>query len=423
MSLAGKTILFVGGGRESLPAIRRFAELGGRPVALDLDPNCPAARAGFPLISESTRNSSAAVRGALQFHKTTRRIDGVMSVGAEVAITVATIADALGLPGLPLSAAIRGSNKWLTKSLLADAGVRVPFGALARNLKHCLDIAAQHEGPWVIKPVDSRGSRGVFYVNDEIELAQFFPASLAESQSGAVVIESYISGPQYSSETLVVEGKPFTLGISERNYELFEQTRPSFVENGGQLSREIFEAFNFRVTHDVTKIIEALGLESGSIKGDLVAGPDGEIFWLELAVRPSGGYFCTHEIPQNTGVDFVAALCKLAVGQVPSEDELCPSRWKPIAQRYLFTGSSIPVKRLESNPKFSEDVLAVELFPEHDGVPRSSGVEKIRKVAMVICTGIDVPASVVNCERAINKISESWGIHDGLDKTFSRLSR
>ena len=36
---------------------------------------------------------------------------------------------------------------------------------------------------------------------------------------------------------------------------------------------------------------------------------------IELAARLSGGFFCTREIPLNTGVDFVGAAIKLALGE------------------------------------------------------------------------------------------------------------
>ena len=36
---------------------------------------------------------------------------------------------------------------------------------------------------------------------------------------------------------------------------------------------------------------------------------------IELAARLSGGFFCTREIPLNTGVDFVGDAIKVALGE------------------------------------------------------------------------------------------------------------
>jgi biotin carboxylase len=57
---------------------------------------------------------------------------------------------------------------------------------------------------------------------------------------------------------------------------------------------------------------------------------------IELAARLSGGYFCTHEIPLNTGVNFVGHAIELALGQSPAERDLRPRFQQPVAQRYLF---------------------------------------------------------------------------------------
>jgi hypothetical protein len=53
--------------------------------------------------------------------------------------------------------------------------------------------------------------------------------------------------------------------------------------------------------------------DEGDIKGDIVVHK-GEPYVIELAARLSGGFFCTREIPLNTGVDFIGAAIKIALG-------------------------------------------------------------------------------------------------------------
>jgi len=57
---------------------------------------------------------------------------------------------------------------------------------------------------------------------------------------------------------------------------------------------------------------------------------------IELAARLSGGFFCTREIPLNTGVDFIGAAIKVALGENVSEAEMTPRQSVPVVQRYVF---------------------------------------------------------------------------------------
>jgi biotin carboxylase len=78
-----------------------------------------------------------------------------------------------------------------------------------------------------------------------------------------------------------------------------------------------------------------MGVREGVVKGDVVLH-QGRAFLIELAARLSGGYFCTHEIPLSTGVDFVGCAIRLALGEKVSADELVPRFQRCISQRYLF---------------------------------------------------------------------------------------
>ena len=64
----------------------------------------------------------------------------------------------------------------------------------------------------------------------------------------------------------------------------------------------------------VARAAAALGVTDGTVKGDIVVH-DGEPYVIELAARLSGGFFCTREIPLNTGVDFVGCAIRVALGE------------------------------------------------------------------------------------------------------------
>ena len=80
--------------------------------------------------------------------------------------------------------------------------------------------------------------------------------------------------------------------------------RPIFIENGGDLPSHLPPEIQAKVKALVARAAMALGIVNGTVKGDIVVH-NGEPYVIELAARLSGGFFCTREIPLNTGVDFV----------------------------------------------------------------------------------------------------------------------
>ena len=85
----------------------------------------------------------------------------------------------------------------------------------------------------------------------------------------------------------------------------------------------------------IQKTADSLSIKNGVLKGDIVIHKN-EPYIIEVALRLSGGYFCSHEIPLNTGVDLVGAAILQCLGEKINPDDLKPKFNKPVAQRYLF---------------------------------------------------------------------------------------
>ena len=128
------------------------------------------------------------------------------------------------------------------------------------------------------------------------------------------------------------------------------------IENGGQLPSHLSPVSKEAVCELVQHAASSLGIRNGVVKGDIVLC-EGQPFVIELAARLSGGYFCTHEIPLNTGVDLVGAAIRQALGESIDPVDLLPRFQRPVAQRYWFP-----------EPGIVQDVQGVECFSEHPNV-------------------------------------------------------
>jgi biotin carboxylase len=330
------TILVVSGGVEAVPGIRRARELGLHVVVSDGSPDAPGLRAADDRLLTSTYDVAATVAAARRYDREVRPLDGVLCIASDVPVTVAAVAAALDLPGVPLEAARRSSDKLAMKRRLAEHGVAVPWFAEAPTAADLRRHVAAQGYPLVVKPLDSRGARGVLLLRDgRVDPEWAHAAARRESPSGRVMVEHFLAGPQVSTESLVLDGVAHTVALIDRNYELLERFAPHVIEDGGELPSRLPAGTQAAVRELIQRAVEAFALHTGVVKGDVVVC-EGRPYVIEIALRLSGGYQCTHEIPLATGVDFVGHAIRVALGETPAPADLRPRRSVGVAQRWLF---------------------------------------------------------------------------------------
>jgi biotin carboxylase len=398
-----KTLLVVSGGREAVPGIRQAQALGLHVVVSDGDATAPGFAVADDALVASTYDAEATVAAASHYHRTVRPIDGVVCIAADVPVAVAAVAKALGLPGIPVEVARRAVDKLEMKRKFAEDGVPVPWFAPVESADALREVAAERGYPLIVKPADSRGSRGVVRLTPDVDLGWAYAQAVEHSPTRRVLVEEFLTGPQVSTESIVVDGVAYTPGFSDRNYELLERYAPHVIENGGDLPSHLSSDVQRAVCDLVDRAAASLGVVDGVVKGDIVVH-DGKPYVIELAARLSGGYFCTHEIPLNTGVSTLAANVRLALGERLSPAELQPRFLRGVAQRYLFPrpGRVVRVDGVEHArelPGVEELVVAVrpgDLVAAPTAAPARAG--------MVIATGSSRGEAARRAEQAIAAI-------------------
>jgi biotin carboxylase len=331
-----RTLLVVGGGTEAIAGIERAHEMGLHVVVSDGSPSATGLLAADDRLLASTYDVDATVAAARGYRREVGRIDGVICIASDVPLTVASVACELGLPGITLDAARLTSDKLAMKQTLVEHGVNVPWFAPAATATDLCAHVAEQGYPLVVKPVDSRGARGVLLLRDErTDLGWAHETALRESRSGRVMVERFIDGPQISSESLIVDGVAHTIGLADRNYEFLDRFAPHVIENGGEMPSRLAQDARAAVCDVIQRSVSAFGVSAGVIKGDIVMHA-GSPYVIEVALRLSGGYLCTYEIPLSTGVDLVGEAIRIALGETPSEEDLQPRSDVGVAQRWMF---------------------------------------------------------------------------------------
>lgn len=417
--LAGKRLLVVGGGAEAVPGLLRLRALAARLAVSDRDRAAPGFAVAEERLLASTYDADATVAAARALHRRWP-VDGVLCIAADVPLTVARVAHALGLPGLSLAAAALASDKLAMKRALAAAGVPVPAFRSVESLRDLRDGVAALGPQVVLKPVDGRGARGVLRLGPGCDLEWALAAARAASPSGRVMLERFVAGPQLSSESFVANGAIATPGLADRNYALLERTAPYVIEDGG-LQPSVFTNESGAAVDDVMlRAAAAMGIESGILKGDLVLDPERGPVVVEVAARLSGGSFCTRTIPLSTDVDLVAAVARHAVGLALDLDALRPRSMRPVANRYFLPppGRIASIDGVAAAARM-RGVAHVELAVRPGDVVRPL-VDHTCRAGSVIATGESAAQAIRRAEAAVATVRFQIEAREEPDAALSR---
>ena len=330
-----KTIWIVGAGVEAIPGIKLAKKLGLNVIVSDGNPNAPGLKFADKSIITSTYDVEGTVNAAHEYHLNVNHIDGVICIATDVPLTVASVAEKLNLPGITTETARKCSDKFLMKEALLAGGIPISWFSLVKSVSELRSIISEQGLPLVIKPVDSRGARGVIRITPSLDLEWAFEYVKSFSPTSRVMVEEFLEGQQYSTESIIMNKKSITPGFAERNYEFLEELSPYIIENGGQQPAKIDKKELDSIVNLVEKSSSVLGISNAISKGDIVMTKDGPKI-IEIAPRLSGGYFSSDQIPLATGIDITKISICLSLGEKINKDTLHFSQQKAVAIRYFF---------------------------------------------------------------------------------------
>ena len=396
-----RCLWIIGGGVEAVPSVRRAREMGLCVVVADGNPAAPAFELADATVVVSTYDEDGMARRAAAFNAGERRVDGVFSASADVPRTVARVAETLRLPGISRATADLAADKLAMKRHLRAAGIAVPdFWPVetVEELGACLDRAG---GRLVIKPVDSRGARGVLQLRPGSDLARALGHARAQSPTSRVMAEAFVPGPQFSTESVLIAGEGRTPAMIDRNYARLDEFAPFMIEDGGSQPSFLPPAATAPVARLAEAAGRALGIETGTVKGDLVLGPEGPVV-IEMAARISGGWMATDQIPLHSGVDFIGIAILLALGEPVDIAEAEAKAGGPAtAIRYFFPPPGL-VRAIEFDRGLVEQSwvrrFSLTLAPG-DRIPPVT--DHTRRAGFVLVTGADRAEAIARAEAVI----------------------
>lgn len=328
-------LLIIGAGREAVPGLHHLRELGYKLFVVDGAYDAPGlAYADHSLIA-SVYNPSEVIHRLKQHSTLAKQAEGVMAMACDAVRTVAEVARLLSIPGPTVETARLATDKLAMKQRLREHGIAVPDFWEIYSAGELKELCRQQGFPLIIKPVDSRGARGVIRLNNDVDLCWAFQQAIAHTTQPLVLVERWIDGPQLSTESVVWDDSSLLCAVADRNYERLDETFPYVIEDGGRTPSRYSPELDETLDHLLRQTAHAIGLRRGTIKGDVVLTQAGPMI-IEVAARLSGGDFSTITIPEVYGIDIVGLAARVAVGERPPLESIRPKAKCFQANRFLF---------------------------------------------------------------------------------------
>jgi biotin carboxylase len=307
----GLRLLCLPGGRWQVPVIQVAQQMGLVVICADGTPNAP----GFLVADEAMQVRLQDVASLVRIGRE-RRVDAVMTEQTDFAVPiVAQVAAELGLKGLPVDVARAATHKGRMRESAAAAGIRQPAFRICRTADEAVRAVAELGLPVFCKPADGQSSRGVSRLEEASDSAiqDAFARAHAASQVGETIFEQFIEGTEATVEGFVVDGRPTTLAISDKEHYADLPGVARTLTWPGDFPPEVAG----RIARACEATVRALGIPFGITHGEFLIDAKGQPWLVEMAARGGGTRIASHIVPAVCGFEPTPALISILLGETP----------------------------------------------------------------------------------------------------------
>ena len=301
-----RVLVFLGASSDQAPSYRAARDLGFYIIGVDGNPLAFAFKFADETHTISVRDHES-IRRVLEG----RRVDGFYSQASDAArLSEFHLTRAFGVERrVSIESVKASSDKAFFVNALKSAGLpyqRQVAGESAADLRE--QVASWHL-PFVVKPNDSSGSKGVRIIESLAELGDAFDAAKRFSLSETVLCEELVLGQHYSVDAFIRDHRPEFMTVSRKTLTDPPMMVPLHYVMPAGVPAELEE----RLEASVSRICDALSIAAGPITCDVVVKDDGEIYFIEMGAR-AGGNAISLMMERAYASDFVRASVGLSAG-------------------------------------------------------------------------------------------------------------
>jgi len=303
-----KKILFLGGAYAQIPILDEAKKMGFYIITCDYLPDNP----GHKIADEYHNVSTTDMKGVLSLAKRVKP-DFVVAYASDPAAPVAAfVSDKLGLPGNPYNSVRILSEKDLFRKYLKDNGFVTPEIIQMTEKDNTGKKLCAFKFPYIIKPTDSSGSKGVSIVSNVNEISNAINLAYKFSRNKRIIAEEFIDNKlaDIHGDGFIVDGELIFSSLGDHIYN--SKANPFNPIGTTWPSSQSSDVIN-KIEIDVARIIKGTGFRNGPVNIEARVNSKGIHYIMEIGPR-SGGHFVPNAIHYSTGFNMVKATLDALIG-------------------------------------------------------------------------------------------------------------
>ncbi|MBS4215103.1 MULTISPECIES: ATP-grasp domain-containing protein [Neobacillus] len=363
-----RTIVFIetnksGSSREAIKAAER---LGYFTVLLTNRKNFIYQRTEFPdvhqMILVELSDYDKLKKNLVKLQKQGKQIKGILSFVDSFVHVAAALSEEFCHNVVSADPILKMENKVLTRELLKGLPMSPHYAIYTADESLEKFIQKQKRYlPLIVKAPLSAGSKDVLLAKSENQLKLAIQKLLKKSEQ--ILLEEYLTGPQYLIEVLVHNGKVHIVAIIEQQITFLQR----FIVTGYCLLPDINQRLYYSILETVSSIVKAFQMKNGACHLEM-RFVNGAWKLIEINPRISGGAM-NRIIEVGFGINLVEETIQLMLGNEPS---LTKKRSKYVYAHYLTVDSRGKLIKVTGKNRISQypGVEEVHIKPQQGQIVR-----------------------------------------------------
>lgn len=387
-----KKVMVLGASILQVPIIKQAKALGYCVIAIDMNKDA----VGFRYSDTSYPVSTIDIESVLEIARS-ENIDSIVTAATDMPMkTVAMIGEKLKLKTIPVETALNCTNKYSMRSKLKQHKVPIPTFYKVRNYDDYSNAISAIQGEKIIKPVDSSGSRGVYFLDQMEDIEYAYEYAMQNSNSNEIIVEEYMRGPEVSVETITLNGKTHIIAITDK----ITSGSPHFIELGHSIQSNLSKQIKKAIYEITMNAVQALGINIGPAHTEIIITSEGPKI-VEVGARLGGDNITSHLVPLATGHNLLEYHIQQSLGE---NIHLEQDNNQGAAIKFINSEEGQIEKILIPNDFQNDDEIIELVFNYKEGDIVKKTNNSANRMGYVIVQSENAENALRKCDEIINQI-------------------